>query len=264
MTSACTVPDEKIVRPRDRVIVTGTAVDNLTEDETLALIDRLVAEPCTHYMVVVNAAKLVAARQDPELKQILEAADIVTADGMSVVWASRLLGQRLKQRVTGIDTLSRLVELAELRGLSVFFLGSTEESVSDAVKQFRASHPALKIAGYRNGYFSAQEAESIAESIQASRADLLFVGMGSPAQEKFIAANAAACGVRFALGVGGSFDHICGRSKRAPLWMQRCGLEWLHRVALDPRRLWRRYLVGNTKFIWLVCVQRMFGRTNSV
>ena len=244
----------------DRVVVTEIPVDNLTADQTLETIKRLVAEPGCHYMAVVNAAKMVAARQDSALRRILESADIVTADGMSVVWASRLMGQPLAERVTGIDMLARLVDWAAEQGVSIFFLGAKEDALAAAVDYFKRSYPALKVAGYQNGYFAETESESIAMSIKASSAELLFVGMGSPAQEKWIAQYAPMTGVRFAMGVGGSFDHVSGRVQRAPVWMQRAGLEWLHRLAREPRRMWRRYLIGNAKFVYLVMTQRLMHK----
>ena len=211
-----------------------------------------------HYMAVVNAAKIVNAQSDKELHNILNKADIVTADGMSVVWASRLLGEPLPQRVTGIDLFERLIISAAERHWSVYFFGAREEAVSRIVEIFKARFPNLHVAGFRNGYFTAQENQAIVEEIRQSRADLLFVAMGSPAQEKWIAANLEQTGVHFALGVGGSFDHLAGFVQRAPRWMQQAGLEWLHRFLLEPHRLWRRYLIGNTQFIWLV-VKQFFG-----
>jgi N-acetylglucosaminyldiphosphoundecaprenol N-acetyl-beta-D-mannosaminyltransferase len=232
----------------------------LTEDETLAAIDELLSDGELHYMCVVNAAKVVAANRDEKLRRVIMEADIITADGMSVVWASRLLGHPLKERVTGIDLFERLVEHAAQRGLSVYFLGAREQSVSGVIERFTARYPALQVAGYRNGYFNAEEAEKIVEEISSSRADMLFIAMGSPAQEYWISANLARTGVRFALGVGGSFDHLSGHARRAPLWMQRRGLEWLYRLLSNPRRLWRRYLIGNTLFIWLVLKQALTGK----
>jgi N-acetylglucosaminyldiphosphoundecaprenol N-acetyl-beta-D-mannosaminyltransferase len=238
----------------------GIEVDNLSEDETVDRIGDLITQQGAHYLMVVNAAKVVAATRDRELKKILLNADLVTADGMSVVWASRVLGQRLKERVTGIDLFSRLVEYAATRGLAVYFFGATDESVQKVVEMLKTQHPALRVAGYRNGYFSESENQGIVETIKSSHADLLFVAMGSPKQEKWIAENAAKTGARFAMGVGGSFDHVSGLVRRAPLWMQRIGLEWLHRLILEPRRMWRRYLVGNTRFVWIVLKQRFSRR----
>jgi N-acetylglucosaminyldiphosphoundecaprenol N-acetyl-beta-D-mannosaminyltransferase len=243
-----------------RAEVAGVAVDNLNEDETLAAIDRMIQAPGPHFMAVVNAAKIAEAARDPELKKVLASADLVTADGMSVVWASRLLGRPLKARVTGIDMLGRLVAHAARRGLSVYFLGAKEESVRGTVERHRVQYPGLKIAGYRNGYFDRGEAHAVAEEVKRTAADLLFVGMGSPAQEKWISSNLASTGARFALGVGGSFDHISGLARRAPIWMQQAGLEWLYRFLHEPRRLWRRYLVGNTIFIWLILKQILSRR----
>jgi N-acetylglucosaminyldiphosphoundecaprenol N-acetyl-beta-D-mannosaminyltransferase len=227
----------------------------LSEGEVVTAIDVFVTGNAPHYMAVVNAAKIVAASRDERLRRVLEQADLVTADGMSVVWASYALGHPLKQRVTGIDLFERLVEHAARVGLSVYFLGAREEAVRGVVARFTTRHPNLRLAGYRNGYFHPSESSAIAETIKQSRADLLFVAMGSPAQEYWIASNLARTGVRFALGVGGSFDHLSGLARRAPRWMQRIGFEWVHRLMREPRRLWRRYLIGNTAFVWLVIKQ---------
>lgn len=242
------------------VTIAGIPVANLSEDGAVAAIDRLISLGGAHYGAVVNAAKLVAADRDEQLKRVLLDADLVTADGMSVVWASRLLGQGLKERVTGIDLFQRLVEHAASANRSVYLLGAREESVRGTVDLFTNRYPALRVVGYRNGYFDASECPSVCEAIRVSGADLLFVAMGSPRQEHWIASNIALTGVRFALGVGGSFDHLSGLARRAPRWMQRSGLEWFHRLAQEPRRLWRRYLIGNSAFTWLVIRQRLWGR----
>jgi len=245
---------QSLAHPRC-VTVAGIPIANLNEAESVALIDTLVSEGGPHYGAVVNAAKIVSANRNEHLKRVLLEADIVTADGMSVVWASRLFGRALKERVTGIDLFERLVEHAAHRGLSLYLLGARDESVSQTAELFAIRHPKLRVAGYRNGYFAESESGAIADAIKASNADLLFVGMGSPAQEYWIASNLVRTGVRFALGVGGSFDHVSGRVARAPRWMQRVGLEWLHRLVHEPRRLWKRYLVGNLRFMWLVAKQ---------
>jgi N-acetylglucosaminyldiphosphoundecaprenol N-acetyl-beta-D-mannosaminyltransferase len=240
---------------RGRVTVAGIPVDDLSEDEALDVIDKLIESGSPHYMTVVNAAKLVAADRDERLRQAILESSIVTADGMSVVWASRLLGRRLRERVTGIDMFERLVGHAAGRGLRVYFLGAREQAVRGAVERLRARHPSLAVAGYRDGYFAPGESEAIAGAIRESRADLLFVAMGSPAQEDWIRSHLETTGVRFALGVGGSFDHVSGLARRAPAPFRRAGLEWLYRLAREPRRLWRRYLIGNTLFVWLIAKQ---------
>jgi len=244
---------------RSSATICGIPVANLTEDEAVAAIGELISKGGSHYAGVVNAAKIVAANRDAQLKQVLLNADLVTADGMSVVWASRLLGHPLKQRVTGIDLFQRLVGQAAQGGWSVYFLGAREESVRGTVERFKTDYPTLRVAGYRNGYFEESESNAAADAIKQSNADLLFVAMGSPAQEHWIASQLARSGARFALGVGGSFDHVSGLAVRAPRWMQRAGLEWLYRLLREPRRMWRRYLIGNSAFIWMVVRQRLAG-----
>jgi N-acetylglucosaminyldiphosphoundecaprenol N-acetyl-beta-D-mannosaminyltransferase len=243
-----------------RVTVCGIPVDDLSEDEAVAAIDRLIASGAAQYMTVVNAAKIVAAIRDEELRQAILESSLVTADGMSVVWASRLLGAGLRGRVTGIDMFERLVEHAAGRGLRVYLLGAREQSVRGTAERLIARHPSLIVAGWRDGYFAPNESETIAREISECRADILFVARGTPAQEKWIRAYIKATGVRFALGVGGSFDHVSGRARRAPVFLQRAGLEWLYRLAREPRRLWRRYLIGNTAFMWLVAKQAVTVR----
>jgi N-acetylglucosaminyldiphosphoundecaprenol N-acetyl-beta-D-mannosaminyltransferase len=260
----CSSAPPRLFPSTSSVSIADIPIANLTEDEAVAAIDQLISDGGSHYAAVVNAAKLVAADRDERLKQILLDADLVTADGMSVVWASRILRQTLKQRVTGIDLCERLVAHAAIRGLSIYLLGAREESVRGVVERFTKKYSALKIAGYHNGYFTDSESESLVESIRLSRADLLFVAMGSPAQEYWIASNIENAGVRFALGVGGSFDHVSGLARRAPQWMQRIGLEWFYRFLREPRRMWRRYLIGNSVFIWLIARQRLrLGRGDS-
>jgi N-acetylglucosaminyldiphosphoundecaprenol N-acetyl-beta-D-mannosaminyltransferase len=240
--------------------IAGIRVDNLSEDEAVAAIEGLLADGRPHFMAVVNAAKIVAASRDEKLRRVLAEADLVTADGMSVVWASHALGHPLKQRVTGIDLFERLVGHAARRGLSVYFLGARDEAVRGLVERFTCRHPGLRLAGYRNGYFQPSESSAIAETIRRSEADLLFVAMGSPAQEYWISSNLERTGARFALGVGGSFDHLSGLARRAPEWMRRIGFEWLYRFLREPRRLWRRYLIGKTAFVWLIVKQMWDGR----
>ena len=233
----------------------GVEVDAVDEREALERIEAMVAEGRPHLMVVVNASKLVLASVDERLRGILQRADLVTADGMSVVWGARMLGATLPGRVTGIDTMQQVVALAAARGWRVFFLGAKREAVERAVANLRSAYPALVVAGVRDGYFRGKEAEVVAE-VRDAKSDVLFVGMGSPAQEYFLAENLDRLGAAFSLGVGGSFDHIAGHVRRAPAWMQRAGLEWAHRFALEPRRLWRRYLIGNARFAVLLWRER--------
>jgi N-acetylglucosaminyldiphosphoundecaprenol N-acetyl-beta-D-mannosaminyltransferase len=242
-----------------RVTICGVEVDAVTQAEALDRVEAMIETRRPHLMAVVNASKLTLANDDQELRRVLARADLVTADGMSVVWGVRALGARLPGRVTGIDTLEALVARAAERGWGVYFLGATERAIEDAVANLRRANPSLKVAGYHHGYFRGREAE-VVEAVRAARPDLLFVGMGSPAQEMFLAEHLEQLGVPFSLGVGGSFDHLAGHVRRAPLWMQRAGLEWLDRLAREPRRLWRRYVFGNARFGMLLVRERLRRR----
>ena len=255
-------PDDPHRILSNRITISGIPVDNLTEDEAVAAIVEMIAGGGTHYGAVINAAKVVTADRDEQLKRILSGADLIPADGMSVIWASRVLGVRLKERVTGIDLFQRLVRHAAQRGLSVYFLGARESSVRGTVEFFSTRYPSLRIAGWRDGYFKAEEDQSVSKSIKDSGADLLFVAFGSPKQEYWIASNVEQTGVGFALGVGGSFDHLSGFARRAPMWMQRAGLEWLHRLVAEPRRLAGRHASG---MAWLVLLssRSLFERARS-
>jgi N-acetylglucosaminyldiphosphoundecaprenol N-acetyl-beta-D-mannosaminyltransferase len=250
-------PQPKPSSDCEKVCVAGISIANVTETEALARIEKMIETGEPHYMVVVNAAKTVAAHRDPDLRNIVARADLVTADGMSVIWASKFLRKPLKQRVTGIDLMAHLIGRAEEAGWSIFFLGARDETVRELATRISAQHPRLRIAGWQNGYFPLKESPKIAAQISNTRADVLFVAMGSPAQEKWISKNIDRTGVKFALGVGGAFDHLSGIAKRAPLWMQRAGLEWMYRLVREPRRLWKRYLVGNTMFLYLVLSRQL-------
>jgi len=247
--------EERRSDPNARVSICGVEVDAVGEAEALGHIEAMVDERRPHLMVVVNASKLTLAAENARLRDVIRRADLVTADGMSVVWGARLLGARLPGRVTGIDTMERLVARAAERGWGVYFLGARQEAVEGAVSVLKARHPSLRVAGLRNGYFKGRERE-VVDEIHAACPDLLFVAMGSPAQEFFMDEHFDALGVPFSLGVGGSFDHVAGISRRAPVWMQRVGLEWFHRLASEPRRLWRRYVFGNAKFLRMLLEER--------
>jgi len=237
----------------NRIHILNTVIDNLSMDETLEIIDkRIVSKQGLHH-VVVNAGKIVAMQSDVELMQAVNEADLINADGQAVVWASKFLGEPLKERVAGIDLMTNLVELAHTRGYKIFFLGAKEKVVKKVVQTYRLQYSNNIIAGYRNGYFSTEDEKKIAQQIRDSGAQILFVAISSPTKENFLYNyRKTLAKVSFVMGVGGSFDVVSGLVKRAPLWMQNTGLEWLYRLIQEPKRMWKRYLVGNTKFILLV------------
>ena len=234
------------------IYILGTPVHNLTMQETLDIInDTIINEQHIHH-TVVNAGKIVAMHENPELKESVINADIINADGLPVVWASKILGQPLKERVAGIDLMERLVEMAYHKNYKAFFFGAREEIVKQIVDKYTEKYSPSIIAGYRNGYFKKEEERAIAEQIANSKANILFVAISSPTKENFLYQNKDILNkINFIMGVGGSFDVVAGHVKRAPVWMQKVGLEWLFRVYQEPRRMFKRYLVGNTKFIVL-------------
>ena len=236
-----------------KVYVFNCPIDALTMKETVQIIDNAIKEGKHIHHAVVNVAKIVKMQEDKELYNSIVNADIINADGMPIVWASRLLRKPLPERVAGIDLMQELIKLAYNRKYKIFFFGSKEEVVKKVVKKYSKEYSPEIIAGYRNGYYSEEEEPLIAKQIAESGANILFVGISSPKKEKFLYKYKHILkNVNFIMGVGGSFDVIAGKIKRAPKWMQKCGLEWVYRLVQEPRRMWRRYLIGNTKFIILV------------
>jgi N-acetylglucosaminyldiphosphoundecaprenol N-acetyl-beta-D-mannosaminyltransferase len=183
---------------------------------------------------------------------------MVSPDGVAVVWASRLLGRPLSERVNGTDLMERLVEIAAEDGHSVFFLGARPEVVTATTATFKARHPDLIVAGYHHGYW--KDDEDMVTQIRATRPDYLFVGIPSPKKEFWLQANLHELKVPVTMGVGGSFDVIAGRYRRAPRWAREGGLEWLWRLAQEPRRMWKRYLFGNSRFLAIILREYVLQR----
>jgi N-acetylglucosaminyldiphosphoundecaprenol N-acetyl-beta-D-mannosaminyltransferase len=235
-----------------RISLFGLPIDDVTMDETLDRIDAFIASGGVHQHVVVNVSKIVQASRDPEIRAIVESCDLVNVDGQPVIWASRLVGRPLRARVTGVDLMHRLIEGASSRGHRLYFLGARPEVVGAVIRRVEREHPAVIVAGWRDGYWSRSDEEDIVRSIAAARPDILFVALGSPAKERFLARWKATIGAPFVMGVGGSFDVYAGITRRAPRWMQRAGLEWLFRVSQEPTRLWRRYAGDSVAFAWIV------------
>ncbi|MDQ1815233.1 WecB/TagA/CpsF family glycosyltransferase [Massilia sp. CCM 9210] len=235
----------------DRIDMMGCLMDNLTMEETLQKVEGFIAAGTPHQHVVVNVDKLVKANRDPELRRIINECALINVDGMPVVWAARLLGKPLKERVAGVDLFEALMKRAAEKGWRVYLLGAREEVVSDVKRIYEKKYAGMIVAGYRNGYWKAEEEAGVVEQIAAARADLLFVAISSPKKEHFLGQYQAQMKIPFAMGVGGTFDVAVGRVKRAPLWMQKSGLEWFYRFLQEPRRMFRRYFIDDMGFIWL-------------
>lgn len=234
-----------------RITMLGVPIDPLDAEQTMQRIDDFIRSGGVHQHVVVNAAKIIEANRNPELAAAIAQCDLVNADGMSVVWAARLLGHPVPGRVAGIDLMEKLLARAAALGYSVYFLGAKPDVVADVVRLSSQRYPGLRVAGFRDGYWTAEAEVHVVSEVARSNAAILFLAIPSPRKEEFLAAHKSAMTVPFVMGVGGSFDVLAGRVSRAPAWMQRLGLEWLHRLRQEPRRMFKRYLVGNTKFIAL-------------
>jgi len=226
-------------------------VDALTMEETIQRIDEFILSGKPHQHVVLNVNKVLKANIDEKLSRTINACDLINCDGMPLVWASRLLGQHLPERVAGIDLFLDLVARAADKGWKVYFLGAREDVVQEIVEIFGKQYPKLQIAGYRNGYWTPEEEKNLVMSIQKTEPDILFVALGSPQKENFLNLYQASMNIPFAMGVGGSFDVVSGLTKRAPVWMQNSGLEWFHRFLQEPRRMFRRYFIEGSGFITL-------------
>ena len=240
--------------PRPPVVILGVPFDVVTRGEAVALIEQMVAARRPHYVVTPNVDFLVQASEDIELRRILFDAHLVVCDGTPLVWASRWLGNPLPERVAGSDLVPLLISLAAQKGYRIFFLGATEAAAERAVANLRSRYPELIIAGHYSPPFNQlleMDHERIRERIAHARPDLLLVGFGCPKQEKWIAMHYRALDVPVVAGVGGTIDFLAGHIKRAPLWMQHAGAEWVFRLSQEPQRLFHRY----RKDLWV------FGRS---
>lgn len=238
----------------------NTQIHNLTMQETLQLVAKNIEEDKQIHHVVVNAGKLVSMQKDVQLRKSVNESDLINADGQAVVWASKFLGKPLKERVAGIDLMANLVAMAHEKGYKIFLFGAKETVVKEVAEIYGKQYSNDLVAGYRNGYFKPEEEQDIAQQIANSGAQMLFVAISSPVKENFLYNNREVLKkVNFVMGVGGSFDVISGKTKRAPQWMQKSGLEWFYRFLQEPKRMWKRYLIGNTKFILLVFKEKFFN-----
>ncbi len=237
----------------------GTWVDALLWNDAIGHILAWGAQRESRYICVCNVHSVVTATHDPGLRHALGGADLSTADGAPIAWALRQLGFPAQERITGPDLMWRYLQQAERIGQKVFLYGSTQETLNSLGKAIARAFPQLAVVGMLSPPFHApshapssaeDEAEDEAEvaAINASGAHVVFVGLGCPKQEKWMAAHRGKINAVL-IGVGAAFDFHSGMKKRAPLWWQRHGLEWLYRLGSEPRRLMRRYLVTNTLFV---------------
>jgi N-acetylglucosaminyldiphosphoundecaprenol N-acetyl-beta-D-mannosaminyltransferase len=230
----------------------GVPIDCLTLSQTIAAVDLAIASRQTLQQVCLNVAKFVAMRRDPELDCDVRSSHIVSVDGMGIVWAARLFGVGVPERVAGVDLMEGVLALCQAKSYRPFFLGARPAVLQRAMANAEGQFPGLEFAGARHGYFMPEEEPAVVAEIRSSAADCLFIGMPTPRKERFLASHRDQLGVPFIMGVGGGLDVLAGYVRRAPLLIRQIGLEWLFRTAQEPRRLARRYLVTNAVFAAII------------
>jgi N-acetylglucosaminyldiphosphoundecaprenol N-acetyl-beta-D-mannosaminyltransferase len=230
----------------------GVPVDCLTLAQTIALIDHAIRSRRPVQHVCINVAKFVAMRTNDELDRDVRSSDLINIDGMGIVWAARLLGVKVPERVSGIDLMEKLIQLCAVNRYRPYFLGATPEVLQASISNFRRRFVGLELAGSQHGYFAKNQEREIVCRIKASEADCLFIGMPTPHKERLLARFRDDFGVPFIMGVGGAFDVFAGRIHRAPRALQNVGLEWLFRTVQEPLRLGPRYVKTNAAFAKIV------------
>ena len=228
-----------------------TFVNAVSMDESIDYVERIIKERIPTQHVVINALKINLMEADPKLAEIVNACPLINADGASVVWAAKRLGIPLKERVTGCDMFQNLVRVAAEKGYKIFLFGAKEEVVTKVKSIYEKQYPGIQIVGYRNGYFTEKDEPEIVKQMHDSGADMMFVAFSSPKKEYWVNKYLNEIGIPFVMGVGGSFDIVAGVTERAPKWFQEHDLEWFYRFIQEPKRMWKRYIIGNTKFVAL-------------
>jgi N-acetylglucosaminyldiphosphoundecaprenol N-acetyl-beta-D-mannosaminyltransferase len=242
--------------------VFGPPLDVYTTEEVMGLMLEWSKSDRKVLVCYVNAHCLNLAEDVPGYRQVLESSDIVYPDGKAVVWAARFLGAPVPERVNAGDFIIDFLKEFTRRESGLYLLGAKEEILRKAANRLKADIPDLNITGSRDGYFSEGEEAAIVEQINTAGPDLLILGMGVPRQELFLLRNREKLNVPVCWVVGNLFNYLAGETKRAPRWMINCGLEWAHRLFVeDPRRLWRRYLFGNPRFIFRVLKLKLKGQS---
>ena len=223
----------------NRLDVLGVGIDKVTSQQALEKIGEFIASGQPHQIVTANAEIIYQASKNEKMRNIINNAQMVTADGSGVVWASRQLGEPLEQRVTGIDLVNSICEQSAKDKWKIYILGSAPGVAATAAVNIRDKFPGCNIVGTHHGYFNAKEEKQILAELEQLKQDVLFVALGAPKQEYWIADHLADLGIPVGMGIGGSMDVLSGNVKRAPKWMQKMSLEWLYRLLIQPTRFKR-------------------------
>lgn len=217
--------------------ILGVKIHAADTETVLSTIEDFIRDGKPHMVVTADSSGVVLAQRDPELMEIINSADLVTPDSAGILWAAKRFGAPLPERVSGVDIVDLFCERAAEKGYRVFLLGAAPGVAEEAAYTLQQRYPGLTIAGTHHGYFKPEESDAVVRKIRESKPDFLFVAMGQPRQEKWIHEHMAELGVPVSMGVGGTLDVLSGRVKRAPVWMQRRGLEWVYRLASNPRKI---------------------------
>jgi len=252
------VAARRCLEMRKTVDILGIPVDAVTMKEAVKIVGRFISEGGTHVIYTPNAEIIMQAQRDPELKEILKKADMLTADGAGVVLASRILRTELPEKVSGIDLVQEIFRAYAKKGLRCFLFGAKPGVAEEAAVNIIKDHPGIVIAGCRNGYFSDEENDGIIAEINRSSPDILLVALGAPKQEKWIYGNLDKLDVKLCIGVGGTLDVLSGRVPKTPEFLRRNGLEWLYRLCREPRRAKR--MLDLPRFMLRVFRTRLTGR----
>lgn len=220
--------------------------------ETLNVLHENLKQKKFAFVVTLNTYGLMLSLMDSEFYDILQHAYLITPDGGGILFGARFLGIPLKERVNGIDLIHEICKLCVKENYCLFLLGGKDDSVKGAKENLEKDFPGLRIAGTQNGYFSADEEGGVLRKINALKPDILLVGFGMPKQEKWIDKHAGNLQVSLCMGIGGSFDVLSGQLRRAPLWMQKTGIEWLYRVIQEPKRIPRLWVIPYFFYVLLV------------
>lgn len=250
------MPDRPIVAAQ-RYQFLNTYVNALTMEQTIDFAEEMIRRRIPTQHVVINALKVNLMQEDPELRRIVNSCPLINADGMSTVWGARLLGIPVQERVAGVDLFLELTERSVQCGYKIYLFGAREEVVKKTKEVLEERYPGVQIVGYRNGYFTEADEPGIVDEMAKSGADIMFVGFSSPKKEYWINRNLQKVNIPFVMGVGGCFDWLAGITKRPPIWVEKCGLAWFFRLIQEPKRMWRRYLIGNPKYVMLVLKEKL-------
>ncbi len=249
-----------------RVNIGGIEIDKYSFDDVVEnIVNHVLAKGKPSYVVTPNAQHIISLQKDKRFREIYRKAFLVVPDGVSLLWSANFLKTPLNGRVNGTDLFEKLCEVAQEKGLKIFLLGGRPSAAEKAKETLEKRLPGIQIVGTHcppYGFESQEEEVALINTkIKAVAPDILFVGLGAPKQEYWIYDNYQELGVPISVGIGVSFELVANMVQRAPVWMQKWGLEWLFRLIVEPKRLWKRYIVGNPQFLWLVLMQR-FGLYN--